>query len=110
MLLFDNGPFVTNVGAGFGGANISVLQTVTIPGYTTFGYNVNKNTNQRLTDQFTNTIPWKIDYIDVYAYQTGSTTTSTFTSGVVKIWDADPSTGTANTEFGDFYHQQDDVD
>ena len=100
-LIFDNGPFVTNPSAGFNGADVSIFQNVTL-GYTSLGYGVNNNGPIRLTEQFTNTIPWQIDYIDVYAYQTGSTSTSTFTGGFAKIWNADPSTGTAVTEFGDF--------
>lgn len=100
-LLFNNGPLVTHAGAGTGGADVSQLQSVTL-GYGTFGFTSNNATSFRLTDNFTNTVPWKIDYIDVYAYQTGSSTTSTFTGGVIKIWDGDPSSGTANTEFGDF--------
>jgi hypothetical protein len=102
QMLFDNGSFVNKPGAGFGGSDVSELQTTLLGGVGSLGYTVNNANPFRLTDQFTNTTSWVIDYIDVYAYQTGSTTTSTFTGGVVKIWDADPSTGIANTEFGDF--------
>lgn len=100
-LIFDNGPFVTNPGVGFSGADVSIVETATL-GYGTLGYSVNNNIPLRLVEQFTNTIPWQIDYIDVYAYQTGSPATSTFTGGFAKIWNADPSTGTAVAEFGDF--------
>ncbi len=100
-LLFDNGPFVTNTAVGFGGSDVSVMQLTTL-GYSTFGYSVNNASNFRLTDQFTNSVPWYLDYVDVYAYQTGSSVSSTFTGGVVKIWNSDPSSGTALTEFGDF--------
>ncbi|WP_281310382.1 MBG domain-containing protein [Flavobacterium flavigenum] len=100
-LLFDNGPFTTNTGVGFGGSDVSVLQNVTL-GYGTVGFSINNTGNFRLTDQFTNAAPWYLDYVDVFAYQTGSSVSSTFTSGVVKIWNSDPSSGTAISEFGDF--------
>ncbi|MFC5978829.1 beta strand repeat-containing protein, partial [Flavobacterium salmonis] len=100
-LLYDNGPFTTNTGVGFGGSDVSVMQNVTL-GYSTLGYSVNNAGNFRLTDQFTNSAPWYLDYVDVFAYQTGSSVSSTFTSGVVKIWNSDPSSGTAISEFGDF--------
>ena len=100
-LLFDNGPYITNTAVGFGGSDVSVMQNVTL-GYGTIGYSVINANNIRLTDQFTNSAPWYLDYVDVFAYQTGSSVSSTFTSGVVKIWNSDPSSGTAISEFDDF--------
>lgn len=101
QVLFDNGPFITNPGMGFNGADASVLQNITL-GSATFGYTVGSLYPYRLTDQFTNAEPWYIEYIDVYAYQTGSTTTSTFTGAFLTIWNNDPSMGIAIPQFGDF--------
>jgi hypothetical protein len=97
VVIYDNGPLITAPGGGFGGADLSALQTAL--GMGTFGFTVNQNPF-RLADDFT--VPaagWQIDTITVFAYQTGSTTTSTFTSATLRIFNAQPPGGTVI--FGD---------
>ena len=55
-----------------------------------------------MADDFvvTDAAGWQIDDITFFGYQTGSTTTSTFTGIYVQIWDGDPSAG-GTVVFGD---------
>lgn len=99
-LLYDNGPLVTNAGAGFGGADVSAVQTAV--GNTGYGSNVSVAANMRVADDFV--VPaggWTINTITVYGYQTGSTTTSTFTAVNLRIWDGPPGQPSSNIVFGD---------
>ncbi len=91
-LLYDNGPFVSGTGDGFGGANTSQLQGNL--GMGTFGFTVNP-TIARLEDDFTisNLSGWKIDSASFFAYQTGSTTTSTLNKVTLQIWNGKPNAG-----------------
>ncbi|MFZ1553126.1 MAG: hypothetical protein WAV53_17145, partial [Anaerolineae bacterium] len=76
-ILFDNGPLVTHPGGGFGGADASAVQTAI--GLTIYGAGHQLSANNRVADDFT--VPagetWTINTVTFYAYQTGSTTTST---------------------------------
>ncbi|MDG6220859.1 MAG: hypothetical protein QCI38_05350, partial [Candidatus Thermoplasmatota archaeon] len=87
QVLWDNGPLVNSPGTGFGGADESVLQTSL--GMSTYGYGHQQSAGNRIADDFT--IPtgqfWEIENILFYAYQTGSTTTSTMTGVNYRIWD-----------------------
>ncbi len=91
-ILYDNGPFVTGVGTGSGGADISEEN----PGETTYGWGVQYSAGNIMADQFV--IPtgetWNIDAITVFGYQTGSGTTSTITGVYLSIYDDPPDTGT----------------
>ena len=100
-VLYDNGPIVTHPGGGFGGADASSLQTAL--SLTLFGFGHQIVNNNRMADDFTVPAgsPWTIDTITFYAYQTGSTTTSTFTDVRVQIWDGPPMVGGSNIVFGD---------
>jgi subtilisin-like proprotein convertase family protein len=102
--LHDNGPFVTHPGGGPGGADGSVLQ-VTALGMTTLGASANLSgagPHFRMADQFTATAPgWNVDRLRFYAYQTGSSTTSSFTGVNVRIWDGPPNDPASNIVFGD---------
>lgn len=100
-VLHDNGPFVTNVGGGPGGTDLSVLQNTSLL-MTIFGFGNNNGANIRMADNFTVTSPggWSVDSMVFYNYQTGSTTTSTMTGVVVRIWDGPPNAGGA-VVFGD---------
>jgi hypothetical protein len=89
-VIYNNGPFVNAPGTGPGGADGSVLQTSLT--MTTLGLGHGSPTNVRLADDFT--IPagqtWTIDNALFFAYQTGSTTTSTMTFVNVRIWNGVP--------------------
>ncbi len=99
-ILFDNGPLVTNPGAGFGGADASVLQGSL--GLNTFGFGHAVASGFRVADDFT--VPagpgWTIETITFFAYQTGSSTTSTMNAVNLRIWDGPPGPG-SNIVFGD---------
>ncbi|KAB2966143.1 MAG: hypothetical protein F9K18_06005 [Thermoanaerobaculia bacterium] len=100
-VLHDNGPLVTHPGGGAGGADASALQTAL--GMTIFGYGHQISANNRVADDFTvpGPAPWTIDTITFFAYQTGSTTTSTINDVRVQIWDGIPGAAGSNVVFGD---------
>ncbi len=97
QVLFNNGPLITGTGNGAGGANTSAIEE---PG-TLFGFGCQGNLGNRMADDFT--IPagqtWVINQITTFQYQTGSTTTSSFTGGTLRIWTGTPGTG--SVIFGD---------
>jgi len=97
-VLHDNGPLVTNPGGGAGGADVSALQLTN----TTLGSNVSQAGPFRVADDFT--VPaggWTVDTLTFFAYQTGSTTTSTITGVNVRIWDGVPGAAGSSIVFGD---------
>lgn len=67
-VLFDNGPLVTNPGAGPAGSDLSVLQTNL--GMTTFGLGNQLTAGNRIADDFT--VPagqtWLVQGFAVYHY------------------------------------------
>jgi subtilisin-like proprotein convertase family protein/PKD repeat protein len=101
QLLHDNGPLVNSVGTGFGGADESMLETTSL-GMGTIGFGHQVVANNRVADDFTITNPngWTVDQISFYAYQTGSSTTSTMTAVNLRIWDGVPDGG-GTVIFGD---------
>jgi len=99
QLLFDNGPLVTHPGGGFGGADASALQNTMLNVY---GFNQNAAANYRIADDFVvSGGAWTIDSIAFFGYQTGSTTTSTFTSVRLEIWNGRPDSVGSSVVFGD---------
>ncbi|MFZ2358384.1 MAG: S8 family serine peptidase [Anaerolineae bacterium] len=100
-ILYDNGPLVTNPGAGFGGADASALQSALA--LSTYGFGHAVSSGFRVADDFT--VPagpgWMVDSITFFAYQTGSTTTSTINAVNLRIWDGPPGQGGSNIVFGD---------
>lgn len=89
-VLYDNGSLVNSPGTGSGGADESVLQSVGL-GLNTIGFGHQVLNDNWVADDFT--VPatgWSINTIDFFAYQTGSTTTSTITGVNVTIWDGPP--------------------
>ena len=99
-VLYDNGPLITHPGAGAGGANVSALQTAL--GLGTFGVGNQVAAGNRVADDFTVTGGgWLINTMTFFGYQTGSSTTSTFTALNLRIWDGPPNLGTSNVVFGD---------
>jgi subtilisin-like proprotein convertase family protein len=97
--LYSNGPFITNPGAGAGGADASVLESTIL---STYGYGAQQSAGNRAADEFV--VPasgWTVDEMTFYTYQTGSTTTSTITGITVQIWDGVPGEAGSNVVFGD---------
>jgi hypothetical protein len=100
MLLYDNGSIVNMAGQGFGGADASSLHD----GMMYLGFS-NKFGSFRVADDVV--VPagetWSVDSIVVFGYQTGSTTTSTFTGIRLCVRNADPLTSpsSANVIWGD---------
>ena len=101
-ILFDNGPLTTNPGGGAGGANASAVQTAL--GLTTYGFGHAITSGFRMADDFT--VPaggWNISTITFYAYQTGSTTTTTINNVNLRIWNGVP--GAAQRRLRRHHHQ-----
>ncbi|MBE2201473.1 MAG: hypothetical protein IAE79_22870, partial [Anaerolinea sp.] len=99
-VLYDNGPQVTHPGGGAGGADASAVQTGL--GNSTYGFGHAVSSGFRVADDFEVTgSGWFIDAITFFAYQTGSTTTSTFTGVNLRIWDGPPGDPASNIVFGD---------
>lgn len=88
--LYDNGPLVNFPGQGSGGTDASA----THDGLITYGFGHSFTSGIRVADDFT--VPaaekWTIDSIVFYAYQTGSTTTSTFNGLRLAVRNASPLT------------------
>ncbi len=84
---------------GLSGAPASCIWS----GGTSYGSTASIATGFSCADDFT--VPagqtWKIDSVRVYAYQTGSTTTSTFNAGNIRIWRGKPDSVGAVIVFGD---------
>lgn len=99
-LLHDNGPIVTRAGAGAGGADASVVQTQM--GNVSYGANHGLTGGFRVADDFD--VPeggWIIDTITVYAYEAGSSTSSTIQSVNLRIWNGVPGEPGSSVVFGD---------
>jgi subtilisin-like proprotein convertase family protein len=99
-VLYNNGPFVTHPKGGAGGTDESQLQSSL--SMSAFGFTGN-TASFRLSDGFT--VPagqtWTLNEVIVFAYQTGSTTTSSFTGLTLRIWDGPPNVVGSNVVFGD---------
>ena len=89
--LFDQADMVTHPGAGYNGADVSALYG----GQGTYGPNGNASSKFWLADDFTLTGAALVREIEFYAYQTGSSTTSSFTGCYVSIYDTEPLDSTA---------------
>lgn len=83
---------VTSAGSGAGGADESVLQDVSL-GMNAFGFAHQTGSNFTVAEEFTLDQDCDLQTVMFYAYQTGSSTTSTITGTTVRIWDGDPSAG-----------------
>ncbi|PKP23349.1 MAG: hypothetical protein CVU06_08715, partial [Bacteroidetes bacterium HGW-Bacteroidetes-22] len=89
--LFNNGPFVNSPGTGAGGADESILQGGL--GMTTYGSGCQQTAGNSIADDVVVPSAWTVDELDVFTYQTGSTTTSTITGAMVRVWNGDPTAG-----------------
>lgn len=101
-LLHDNGAWITYIGAGFGGADVSHIAV----GGTTFGSNINQGSNFALADDFT--VPagftWTLNSLTFYTYQTQTdgvpNTTSTITAARFGLFNAAPVDATTGLVAG----------
>jgi len=99
-LLYDNGPYINSPGTGVGGADESVVQTNL--GLSVWGIGHQYASGISIADDFTVTGGgWQIDSLVFYAYQTGSTTTSTMTGVYYRIWDGSPDNAASSIIYGD---------
>ncbi|MEZ5455228.1 MAG: hypothetical protein R3F04_03835 [Lysobacteraceae bacterium] len=99
-VIVDNGSAVNSVGTGAGGADESVLQDTSLA-MGTFGFAHAPSGTFRVADQFTLASAATLNCISLYAYQTGSTTTSTITDVNLQIWDGVPGAMGSTVVFGD---------
>jgi hypothetical protein len=81
--------FVTDPGAMANGADASWIKG----SQSTWGPNVNNGGGYKLADSFTLSAATTISEIEVYGYQTGSSTTSTFTGLYAQIFNGNPMSG-----------------
>lgn len=99
-VLYDNGPLVTTPGGGAGGNDISELQVSL--GMSTLGFGHQWASGNSVADDFTvGGFGWQIDDITVFAYQTGSGTTSALTGVYMQIWDGSPDDPASSVVWGD---------
>jgi len=99
--LFDTGNLAdgTTASCSADAGNSSLLQA---PG-TLFGFGASSAAAQRMADDFV--VPagatWTVQNGYIFSYQTGSTTTSTFTAVSARIWDGPPGDPASNIVCGD---------
>jgi hypothetical protein len=89
-------PYITQIGVGGGGANVSELYTtftLGAVGYNIFGYGMQASVNIHVADDFV--VPaaqdWTVSTIKWLSYQTGAATTGTITSLNLNLWSSDPN-------------------
>lgn len=99
ILLFDNGPLITHP-AGVSGADTSMLQVNTLA-MNTLGAGVQFLNGNKMADDFTLTEVCNVDSIAIFAYQTGSTTTSTITGLYLRVWSGIPDDPGSTVVWGD---------
>jgi len=91
VLLFENGPWITQTGVGFGGAYVSEVEA----GLNLFGLNVTQGT-ARLADDFT--VPastnWNLTDMNWRSYMTNGGPSTNYTGAMVQIWNGPPPGGT----------------
>lgn len=98
--LYNNGPLISSLGTGVGGADESILQTS--PGLSILGFGHQLSAGNRIADDFTITESnWLVRQITFYAYQTGAVPPSTITSVNLQIWDGPPNDPASNVVWGD---------
>lgn len=97
-LLYESGPLVTNPSEG---ANFADVSRVT-DGLGVLGFQHSISSGLRVADKFT--VPpgqgWRVDSILFFAYQTGSTTTSTINNVNLRIWRGTPGAAGSEIIFG----------
>ena len=91
---------ITHPGGGFGGANALRLQNVAFT-LSSLGHFASDEQGLRIAEDFTITQPAIIQSVTVFAYQPGSTTTSTFETLRFSIWNGSPAFPGSAVVFGD---------
>lgn len=90
--MYTNGDWFNSVGTGVGGADESILQAWG----TIYGYGCQFNYDNLVADDFV--VPsgetWDINSVTVAGYQTGSSTTPTFSGLYIGCYDDSPPSGT----------------
>ncbi|MCR9182133.1 MAG: T9SS type A sorting domain-containing protein [Flavobacteriaceae bacterium] len=99
-VIYSNGPYFSVAGGGSGGADLSLLETTSL-GMNTLGAGHQTSAGNRVADDWELTDNVEVTSIDFYAYQTGSTTTSTMLGVTLLVWDGDPSDPASSVIFGD---------
>lgn len=99
-LLFDNGPLV-NVPGAVGSADTSRLQTAILLMNTLGAGHQLSALNRVAEDLIVTDSAWIIDSIVFFAYQTGSTLTSTFNNYNLRVWNGIPDTTGSAIVWGD---------
>ncbi|OIP51765.1 MAG: hypothetical protein COZ75_13210 [Flavobacteriaceae bacterium CG_4_8_14_3_um_filter_34_10] len=99
-IIYSNGPVFNTPGGGAGGADLSLLENLTV-GNTTLGAGIQTLSANRMSDDWVVTETVEVTSIDFYAYQTGSTTTSTMTGVTLQIWDGIPNDPASQVIYGD---------
>ncbi len=94
--LYSNGPYYNVAGT----PNVSLLENVTL-GMTTLGAGHAASAAIRVADDWVVTENVVVESIQFYAYQTGSTTTSTINGMTLAIWDGPPSDPSSSMIWGD---------
>ena len=93
---FGQDEFITHYGQGANGANVSAICGNCV----NYGANL-VHPSRSIVDDFSSAKDIVINEMEFFAYQTGSTTESTFTGLYVKIYDASPLEG-GKVVWGDF--------
>ena len=94
--LYSNGPFINAPGT----PDRSLLQDATLS-MTVYGFGHALSSGYRVADDWVVTETVQVDNIQFYAYQTGSSTTSTINHVSLAIWDGDPSDPASTIVWGD---------
>jgi uncharacterized protein (TIGR02145 family) len=97
--LYNNGPLVNSPGTGANGMDESVLQISSLS-MITYGFGCQKIGANSIADDFEVTGTWSIESFEFFAYQTGSSLTSSLTGAYLRIYDGDPRNG-GNIIYGD---------
>ena len=101
--LYSNGPIINMPGGGAGGNDLSLLESATL-GMNILGFGHALSSGYRVADDVTFDNDVEIESLQFYAYQTGSTTTSTINNISLRIWAGsvdDVLAGTATVVWGD---------
>jgi hypothetical protein len=98
-VIYDNGPLVNLPGAGAGGAGASTVQTSLL--LDNYGFGQQVLSGNRTADDFTLKTRARLQKIKFYAYQSGSTTTSTMTAVNLRIWNGPPNNPSSTVIYGD---------
>ena len=93
-LIYDNGPLANMP------PSISRLETIAL-GMNTLGAGAQTSANNRMADDITLTDDYEISELRFYAYQTGSTTTSTLTGVTLRVWNGVPGAAGSTIVWGD---------